>query len=123
MFCRKLQKETNEKLLKEKLLQRCFFFGKNEAECKFWQTPELIEELLPNLDPESTLRLAQAHERTRNILEGSRVWKNLIKRSSPLHLRDDLFSVCHFVAILKLMKDTKANMLDLLDAISIQTLT
>ena len=91
-----------------------FFVGKNEAECKFWQTPELIEELLPNLDPESTLRLAQAHEMTRDILQGSINWNKLIKRNSPLKRGD---KVGHFVGILKLLEDTKSNMLDLLDAI------
>ena len=94
-----------------------FPIGKGEAEQKFWQTPELIEGLLLYLDPRSTQQLAQAHERTRNILQGSRVWNNLIKRSSPLHLRDEFFSIGHFVEILKLMEDSKANMQDLLDAI------
>ena len=96
---------------------KMFPIGKGEAEQKFWQTPELIEGLLLYLNPESTLRLAIAHERTRNILQGSRVWNNLIKRSSPLHLRDEFFSIGHFVEILKLMEDSKANMQDLLDAI------
>ena len=62
-----------------------FPVGQSEAEAKFWQMPELIEGLLLYLDPMSTLRLAQAHEKTQNILQGSRVWNNLIKRSSPLH--------------------------------------
>ena len=31
-----------------------------------------------HLDPESTLQLAQTHERTQNILQGTRVWNNLI---------------------------------------------
>ena len=91
-----------------------FPIGKGEAEQKFWQTPELIEGLLLYLNPESTLRLAVAHERTRNILQGSRVWNNLIKRCSPFNR---MGKVDHMVAILKLMEDTKANMLDLLDAI------
>lgn len=87
--------------------------GKSEAEEKFWQLPELIEELLKFLDLESTLQLARAHERTRNILQGRKVWNNLLKRSSLGWLSD----VKPLVAILKLMKDTKSNLLDLLDAI------
>ena len=55
-----------------------FPVGQSEAELKFWQMPELLEGLLVYLDPESTLRLAEAHERTRNILQGTRVWNNLI---------------------------------------------
>ena len=80
----------------------------------FWQTPELLQGLLPFLDLESTLRLAQAHEKTRSILQGSRAWRNLIKRNSPLDQPD---KVKHLVAILKLMEDTESNMLDLQDVI------
>ena len=87
--------------------------GKSEAEEKFWQLPELIEELLKFLDLESTLQLARAHERTRNILQGRKAWNNLLKRSS-LNAWSDLKPL---VAILKLMKDTKSNLLDLLEAI------
>ena len=93
MFSRKLIKEKlpkeklpKEKLLKEKPSSKMFPVGKSEAEQKFWQTPELIEGLLLHLDPESTLRLAQAHEMTRDILQGSIVWNNLIKRCSPLNV-------------------------------------
>ena len=52
--------------------------GNSEAEQMFWQTPELIEGLLLHLDPAATLQLAQTHERTQNILQGTRVWNNLI---------------------------------------------
>ena len=90
-----------------------FTAGKSDAEQKFWQLPELIEELLKFLDLESTLQLARAHERTRNILQGSKAWNNLLKRSY-LRSWSDLKPL---VAILKLMKDTKSNLLDLLDAI------
>ena len=88
--------------------------GKHEAEQKFWQTAELVQGLLPYLDLESTLRLAKTHQKTRSILQGSRVWTNLIKRSSPLHQMD---KVEHLVDILKLLEDTESNMLDLLDTI------
>ena len=78
-----------------------------------WQTPELVEGLLPFLDPASTLELALAHKKTRSILKGSRVWKSLIKRSSPV----DLDVVDHLVAIMKLMKDARGHILDLLVSI------
>ena len=77
--------------------------GSREAEQKVWQTPELVEGLLPFLDPASTLELALAHKKTRTILKGSRVWKRLIKRCSPV----DLDVVDHLVAIMKLMMKTK----------------
>ena len=101
--------------------------GKFEAARKFWELPELVEKLLPFLDLESTLHLAQAHQLTRDILQRSFTWDKLIGRSclqeEAYHCLDDgLFkekvaSVKLLVAILKLMKDPKANMLDLLDTI------
>ena len=87
--------------------------GSREAERKVWQTPELVEGLLPFLDPAATLELALAHKKTRSILKGSRVWKHLIKRSSPV----DLDVVDHLVAIMKLMKDARGHILDLLVSI------
>ena len=91
-----------------------FPVGKSEAEQKFWQTPEVIEELLKFLDLESTLRLARTHKMTQSILQGNWAWKNLIKRTHPLNRVD---KVDHLVEILKLMEDTRDNVLDLLDAI------
>ena len=49
----------------------------HKAERRFWNTPELIDYLLPFLDAESTARLAQAHEKTLNILHGSYAWGKL----------------------------------------------
>ena len=72
-----------------------FPVGRSEAEQKFWQTPELVQGLLPFLDLESTLRLAQVHEMTRCILQGTRVWNNLIKRSSPLNERGKTVCNCN----------------------------
>ena len=43
----------------------------NEAEKKFWRTPELVEGLLPLLDPPSTLALAQAHPLTVGVMEAT----------------------------------------------------
>ena len=52
----------------------------NDVGKKFWQTPELIENLLPFLDFESTLKLAQSHPLTLNILQINSNWKKLIGR-------------------------------------------
>ena len=80
----------------------------------FWRPPELVQGLLPFLNLESTLRLAQAHQKTRSILQGSRAWNSLIKRN---YLLDQPDKATHLVDILKLMEDTESNQLDLLDTI------
>ena len=89
--------------------------------------PELVEKLLPFLDLESTLHLAQTHELTQDILQGSFAWNKLIRRSRLQDggslgedaglLEEKIDAVKLLVAILKLMKDPKANMLDLLDTV------
>ena len=81
---------------------------------KFLETPELLEKLLPYLDPGSTLSIAQAHQMTRHILQGSVPWNKLIRRNSPLV---ELEKAQSLGQILKLMKEPKSNMLDLLDII------
>jgi len=87
---------------------------KYEAMQKFLETPVLLEKLLPYLDLGSTLTLAQTHQMTQQILQDSLAWNKLIQRNSPL---DELEVVQNLVVILELMKEPKANMLDLLDAI------
>ena len=52
----------------------------SDAVNKFWQTPELIEILLPFLDFESTLKLAQSHALTLDILQTDSNWKKLFRR-------------------------------------------
>ena len=101
--------------------------GKFEAARKFWATPELVEKLFPFLDLESTFHLAQVHQLTRDILQGSFAWNKLIRRSRLQEggdlrgndglLEEKVAAVKLLVAILKLMVDPKANMLDLLDTI------
>ena len=54
-----------------------------EAEEKFWKTPELVEGLLPHLDPPSTLELAKVHPLTSGILQGISDWNRFIRRSCP----------------------------------------
>ena len=85
-----------------------------ETEHKFWTIPEMIAKLLPFLDLKSTLCLAQAHKKTKNLLEGGVVFKKLLKRNSPLIEVD---KVKDLVAILKLMKNPKANLPEVLAAI------
>ena len=80
----------------------------------FLETPEPLEKFLPYLDLGTTLTLACSHEMTRKILQDSLAWNRLISRNSPL---GGMKEVQNFVEILKLMKEPKANMLDLLDAI------
>ena len=59
------------------------------AEEKFWNTPELLEMLLPFLDVASILRLAKSHFSSENdalvldVLQRPLVWKKLIERSLP----------------------------------------
>ena len=58
------------------------FFCRNmlsEAERKFWSCPELLENLLPFLDPYSITCLAKAHEPVNSVL-GKAVSKKLIKQ-------------------------------------------
>ncbi len=80
----------------------------------FLETPELLEKFLPYLDLGTTLTLACSHEMTPKILQDSLAWNRLISRNSPLGGMEE---VQNFVEILKLMKEHKANILDLLDAI------
>ena len=93
------------------------------AEKKFWEIPELVERLLDFLDLPSTLHLAQIHELTRKILQGSLAWNKLIKRcvllsgESDAPLEDKMVVVKDLTALLMLMKVPKANMMDLLDLI------
>ena len=85
----------------------------SEAERKFWQNPELVDGFLQFLDPAETLQLALAHKKTRSILKGSRAWRLLIQRNSPLTEQD----VDHLVAILMLKKDARDHILDVLHSI------
>ena len=50
---------------------------------KFWNTPELIEKLLPYLDTNSTKCLAEAHDLTQETLQRDSVWHKLVRRTFP----------------------------------------
>ena len=115
------------------------------AQIKFWNDPDLVEKLLPFLDPYSTLCLAQSKIGcTLDILqdkENPSNWRRLIKRSLPdnfwigdLQFPDPAFDedylnllrasfeqksgqMMPLIAILKMMKDANSAMQDLLKVI------
>ena len=100
------------------------------ASKKFWETPELVEKLLPFLDHKSTYILAQAHVKTRNILQGSYSWNKLIRRCCPYDecekdfpkgfpslLQEKIKVMKYLVAILELMRDPRPLLIDLLHLI------
>ena len=90
-----------------------------------WETPELVEKLLPFLDPESTLNLAQCHEKIPGILQGQLMWNQLIRRACPFSAenfgwelsRENVDVVRCLVAILKLVKHPDQPREDLLELI------
>ena len=55
----------------------------NEAEKKFWSTPELVEGLLPLLDSPSILALAQAHQPIAGLMQGTHNWSRFVRNSCP----------------------------------------
>ena len=95
------------------------------SERKFWGTPELVESLLPFLDPESVLNLAKCHDLTLNILQGSHNWRKLVKRSCPddpgNEYQDEternIKIVRNLAEILKLMKNQEKLLMTLLHTI------
>ena len=102
--------------------------GQCEAAKIFWRTPELVEKLLPFLDLDSTLHLAQTHRVTKELLNKSFVWNKLIRRSCPSHDGKDfhdftpshdekMSTVLRLVSILKLVKTPKVLVMDLLELI------
>ena len=114
----------------------------SEAEIKFWKTPEMLENLFSRLDLKSTLNLARVMEK--ESLQGgmtSKVWNKLIRDSCPrdeegrlfdvfsvdrdslhtihrrLQLQEATVAMKNLATILKLMKQPKDLLLDLLDVI------
>ena len=61
----------------------CLKMSSRKAETIFWNTPELIENLLRFLDPATIVCLARSHGFTLKILQGSVPWGNLIRRCCP----------------------------------------
>ena len=101
------------------------------AERKFWRLPEMVEKLLPFLDPASTKELAEAHDLTLQMLEKADIWEKLIKRAfnnttwaakaytagdDPLLLAAEKSKALALAGILNLTRNSQAQ-LDLLQAI------
>ena len=64
---------------------------KNEAEKKFWRSPELVEELVSFLDTGSILTLAKCHQLTIDVFNsGNSVWNKLCSRTVPESIRINL---------------------------------
>ena len=94
----------------------------NSAEKKFWRSPELIEALLPFIDPPSTRCLAQVHPLSLDILQSAFVWNKLITRSIPDKKNTDITEeslyelvpkVTSLARILHMMEDKKSPQLEL----------
>ena len=56
--------------------------GRN-AETKFWRMPELVEMLLPLLDPLSVINLGKLHHPTLELIQRSIVWNKLLRNTIP----------------------------------------
>ena len=109
----------------------------SEAMNKFWETPELVERLFIFLDASSTLNLALAHRPTVRILQGGFNWIQFIRRSCPSPVinyksKPEDLTDCEWaieaaeqkkqeigpvVQLLKMMKNPRSYLLDLLDII------
>ena len=59
---------------------------------QFWETPELVERVLPYLDLTSTKMLAKAHKLTRLILKRAFAWHKLVRRVMPENEKSELCS-------------------------------
>ena len=111
--------------------ERSMSVSGSEAEKKFWMTPELVESLLPFLDPPSILELAKAHPLTVGILEGASTWSRFVRRSCPIpppnlhtaQIRSEeeterkVIELRPIVGILQLMGSQQYLLLELLDLI------
>ena len=117
---------------------------RNEAEKKFWRSPELVEKLVSSfLDTGSILALAKCHQLTIDLLNtGNSVWNKLISRTCPESVRINLGHIrpprvlsdrmvmttggvlqqeraemANLIAILKMLDDPKSRLLAILDLI------
>ena len=101
----------------------------NEAEKVFWRTPELVDRLLPFLDPASTLALAQVLPLTAGLLQATHNWSRFIRRFCPFSpskhnenykpsiAKQKLAEVRPLVRILQMMESPQFNLVALLDII------
>ena len=53
------------------------------AETKFWRMPELVEMLLPLLDPLSVINLGNLHHPSLELIQRSIVWNKLLRNTIP----------------------------------------
>ena len=102
----------------------------NEAEKTFWRTPELVEGLLPFLDPPAILELGKVHPLTIGVIQGKHNWTRFIGRSCPYPpanrpydlpseegLEQKLTELEPISGILQLMGNPQFHLLQLLDTI------
>ena len=104
-----------------------------DAEAKFWEIPELMENLLPFLDPYSTLCLVQSKVCSLQFLNGGIVWRRLVRRTCPygpkicFHglrcigcmdcMGKNSAGLLHLAQILNTFQDAKALVIDLLHVV------
>ena len=74
----------------------------------------MVEKLLPFLDSESTLALAQCQETIPGILQGTLLWNQFIRRACPFTEEISIDVVRCLVAVLKLMKNPRQDLLELI---------
>ena len=99
----------------------------SEAEKMFWRTPELVDRLLPLLDPASTLALAQALPLTVGLIQATHNWSRFIRKFCPFSPPKDkvnykpriakqkVAEVRPLVRILQMMESPEFNLVALLD--------
>ena len=101
-----------------------------DAEKKFWKTPELVERLMPFMDGQSTLALVKALPLALQVIQRKSMWVKLVRRVCPHHtdqvlggdefeesLAEDMGKVMLLVDILKMMEDPNLLLLDILHVI------
>ena len=94
------------------------------AEKNFWSSPELMEHLLPFINPSVILSVASCQISNCCIIqmledtENPSIWKKLIRRSlKEINPEEEERRVEDLTKILKLMKSSKAPMMSLLEFI------
>ena len=113
-------------------ITRKMSFEGDEAKENFFETPELVEMLLPFLNAKDTMNLAQSQLLNIKILQGPLIWNKLIRRTLRNPPDENLCdldrvwlieymlgsrSLKPLIHILKIMKDHRPSQLDLLNLI------
>ena len=102
----------------------------SEAAKKFWTTPELVEGLLPFLDPPSLLKLSKAHPLIVGIMLGPYNWISFVRRTCPYppagegervsieeYVEQNMANGRAIVGILHMMGNPQFHILELLEII------